>query len=190
MRALEEHEEGHERNRHGGDDQGDDALRDRQRRARKAEHARSTTVLHAHPQALDEVVAVGEPPKLSPAFGDIPNVVGESANEAVGLVDERGDEQSRESDERTEGEDEGHPRRGPSPTEAVTLEPFDERVEREREEERDQKPGENLPRDPDQLEQQHDRDRERQDGKNRRGAEADNALLHWIAAFLPGRTPL
>ncbi len=47
---------------------------------------------HAGPQAFDEVVAVGEPPKLSPAFGDVPNVVGESANEAVRLVDERGDE--------------------------------------------------------------------------------------------------
>ena len=31
-----------------------------------------------------------------------------------------------------------------------------------------------------QLEQQHDRDRERQDGENRRGAEADNALLHAV----------
>ena len=61
-------------------------------------------------------------------------------------------------------------------------------VQRKRKEDRDQDPGENLARDPDDVEQERNRDRDPEHRKDRGGPEADNSLLHVKAASRQRRT--
>jgi len=56
------------------------------------------------------------------------------------------------------------------------LDPADERIEREREEERDHDPREHVACDPDDLERDRNRDRDHQEAEDRAGPQIDNAL--------------
>ena len=87
-----------------------------------------------------------------------------------------------------EHEDDGDARGHAPAREAVALEPLDRRVQREREEDRDQDPGEDLARDPQHLEQQDDPDRDPEQRKDRGRPKADNALLHRSGASRRRRT--
>ena len=65
-------------------------------------------------------------------------------------------------------------RRAPGPP----LDERDERIEREREEDRDQDPGDHVPRDPDDLEQHRDRDDREQDAQQGPRAHLDDPVAH------------
>ena len=177
-RAFEEHEEGHEDDRHGGDDRGDDPLRDRDRGAGEAEHLRRSTGFDRVPDPLRDVVLRLEEAEAPAAMRDVVDVAGERVGEAVHLADERRDEERRQGRDRCESEQQRDGGRRPALLHALSLEPVDGRVEGEREEHRDQDPDDDVPRDPDDLEQQPDGDRDPEDREDRRGPEADDALLH------------
>jgi hypothetical protein len=60
----------------------------------------------------------------------------------------------------------------------VSLQPLDERVDREAEEERDEQPDEHVARNRDEMEECPDDDRQAEDRQNRAHAKADDALGH------------
>ena len=109
---------------------------------------------------------------------DVVDVAGERVGEAVHLADERRDEERRQGRDRCECEQQRDGSRWPALLQALSLEPVDGRVEGERKEHRDQDPDNDVPRDPNDLEQQPDGDRNPEDREDRRGPEADDALLH------------
>ena len=177
-RAFEEHEEGHEDDRHGGDDRGDDPLRDRDRGAGEAEQLRGATRFDGVPNPLGDVVLRLQEAEPTAAMRDVVDVAGERVREAVHLADERRDEERRQGGDRCESEQQRDGGRQPALLHSLSLEPVDGRVEGEREEHRDQDPDDDVPRDPDDLEQQPHGDRNPQDRQDRRGPEPDDALLH------------
>ena len=66
--------------------------------------------------------------------------------------------------------------RGAAVDAAAPLDPADERIEGEREEERDHHPREDVPRDPDHLERDPDGQDDQQDSQDRARTQIDNAL--------------
>ena len=149
---------------------------------------RRSALLDCVPNALGHVVLRLEEPESPAAVGDVVDVIRKCLREPIHLADERRDEEEPEEREAGEHEDGRDPGCKPSAANAVVLEPVDGGVHREREEDRDQNPGENLARDPDELEHEKDPDRDPEQRKDRRGPKADNALLHCAGGLRPRRT--
>src|SRR4029453_6911976 len=89
---------------------------------------------------------------------------------------ERGHEREADRDDEPDREQERHGRGCPTALQAVALEPVARRVEREREKRRDQDPGQDVPRDPDDLQGNRDGDHGRQQRQDRPKPEPDQAL--------------
>ena len=128
------------------------------------------------PDLLLDVVLRFEEAEPAAPVRDVVDVVGGLVHELVHLVDERRNEQEPDRDEESEREQRGHSDGAAALGQAVPLEPVDCRVQREREEERDQHPREDVPGDPDHLEDDRHRDDRRQQGEDRPQPEADQAL--------------
>ena len=94
--------------------------------------------------------------ELAPPPRQVVDVVGDLVHEVVHLVDERRDEHVRDQGERGEHEHVDDPDRPAAPLDPPPVEPVDERVEREREEDCDQDPGEDLLGDQNDLDQDPD----------------------------------
>ena len=134
--------------------------------------------MQAAPHPVHDVVLglqEAEPP--APA-GQVVDVVRDLVDELVRLVDERRDEECGDPDD--PGQDDQVRRTGREATalQAVALEQLDERVHREREEDRDQDPRDHVPRYPDHLEHHADRDHDPEDGEDRSRREVDEPLPH------------
>ena len=80
------------------------------------------------------------------------------------------------------------PDRERAPQAGPVLDERDERIEREREEDRDQDPRDHVPRDPDHLEQDRDRDDREQDPQQGPRANLDDPIAHRGKASLRSRT--
>src|SRR4029078_8883531 len=91
-RALEEHEEREERDRHGADDEVEDALRDRDRGAREPEELPRAAVLDVLLELLDRVVLRLEEAEPPPSLHQVVDITGNGVDEVVDVVDEGGDE--------------------------------------------------------------------------------------------------
>ena len=127
---------------------------------------------------LDDVVLRLEKAEPAPALRHVVDVAGHGVDELVHVVDERRDEQ-RADCRRRRGARAGAPTDAASPGgRAAPLQHLDERVDREREEERDRDPDDHVSRDRDEVEQRPHRDREPEDREDRAHAEADDALGH------------
>src|SRR6266480_5067348 len=150
--ALEEHEEGHEGDRDRGDHDGDYALGDVDRDARDAEDLRRPARLDRLLDPLLDVVLRLEEAEPAASVRDIVDVARELVDELVELVDEGRDDREADRDEERDREQVGERGRPAAARDAVSHEPFDRRVERERQEDRDQNPGQDVPGDPDHLE--------------------------------------
>ncbi len=143
-RPLEQHEEGHEDDRERRDHAGDDALRDGERGPGADRQTSDAAVVDRGLDLLDDVVPGLEEAEPSPPVRQVGDVVGDLAREAVDLVDERRNEGGGEPGDDGEREHEDDACRRSASRHAVRLEPTDGRVEREREEERDQEPAHDV----------------------------------------------
>ena len=125
-----------------------------------------------------------EPP---PLVRQVLDVLRQLVHEAVDLVDERRDEERADADDDRDHDQEREPGGEAAVVDAVPLEELDRRVQRKREEERDDDPREHLARDPHDLEHDGDRDRDPEHGEHGRDPESDQALLH-VAASIAARS--
>src|SRR5205814_7129123 len=129
LRALEQHEEGQKRDRERPDDDRDHALRDRERRARKAEHLRRAALMDRVPDLLRQVVFGLEEAKSALAVADVVDVVGDLAYELAYLVNDRRHEQRSDRGESPEHEDVGDTGSEAAPADSMPLEELDLRVQ-------------------------------------------------------------
>src|SRR5919109_783426 len=174
-RALEQHEERQEDDRHRREHRIHDTPRQRERRPGETEQLRGTAFSERLARLVDEVVLRLQEPEPAAAFGEVVQVVGDLVREVVHLVDQRRDEQpadQRDSDQRG---DEDDPGRDTTPLDA-SLEPVNGGGQRERQEQRDEDPGEDMPRDPEDLQGDERDDEDRDDHENRPGPEMDPAV--------------
>ena len=184
-RAFEEHEEGHEDDRDRAEHDVDDALRDGERGSGEAEDPARAALVHLLAHLLDDVVLGLEEAEPAAAARQVVDVVGGLVDEGVHLVDERRDEQGSQPDDAERDAEVGDPDRGAAAVDAVALEPFDGRVQREREEERDEDPRQHVPRDPDDLEHGRNGEHDPDDGKDGPRRKVDDPLEH--GASINGR---
>src|SRR5207237_7452396 len=80
-RALEQHEEGHERDRHDARDDRDHALRDGEGRGREAEDLVRAVVPQRLPDLLDDVVLRLEEAETAAALREVVHVSGDGVDE-------------------------------------------------------------------------------------------------------------
>ena len=182
---LEQHEERQEDDRHRRRDDRDDALGDRERRAGKPEHLLRAAVLHLLLDLLDDVVLALEEAEPSAPVRQVVDVVRERLDEAVDLVDQLRDERRADRGDHDDRDHVGERDRGPSLEAPATFDPADERIKREREEQRDHDPREHMPSDPDHLERDRDRNRDQQDPQDRAGTQVDHALRRHLTSITP-----
>src|SRR3954454_5636918 len=175
--ALEQHEEGHEEDRHDPRDERDDAARHVERRGRPAGEAAGPVSLDRLLYALDDVVLRLEEPERSAPVREVADVVRRLVDKRVDLVDERRDEQRAEPRDDRDHDQVDDRRGGPAPAESAALERIDGRTEGDRQERRHERPDEHAPRHPD--DPQHDRHAhdEQRDRHHGAGAEGDDALV-------------
>ena len=155
-RPFEQHEDGQEGDRDDADHEGDDAVRDREARIGDAQDPAGATLLDRLPHLVDDLVVVLQEAERASAGRQVLDEVRHGRDELLDLVDERRDEERPERSEGREREQE-HEHRRQAPPQPALLEELDRRVEREREEERDQDPRDDVPR-------------EEEEGDDRRGA--------------------
>ncbi len=109
-----------------------------------------------------------EPPATLREIVDVPR---QGLDEAVDLVDQLRDKRRPDARQHREHEQVGGGDRRPSPQPSAALDEADERIERQREEQRDHDPGEDAAGQPDQLDEDAHADCEREHAKNRARAE-------------------
>jgi hypothetical protein len=122
------------------------------------------------------VLRLQEAEAASP-FRHVVDVARQRLDEVVHLVDERRDERVADRGDRDQGECVRDPRGAGSALHAPAHEPFDRRVERQREKDRDQDPRDHLPRDRDDHKERPGRDHEPDHSEHGAHAEADHAFL-------------
>ena len=117
---------------------------------------------------------------------DVLHVVRELVDELVHLVDQRRDEREPDRDEEGEREEVRERGGGDASLDPVTLEPADRGVQRQGQEDRDHHPGEDVPGDPDDLEDDRDGDDRPQQGQDRPQLEPDDSLRDHRASITRG----
>jgi len=156
----------------------DDALRHRQRRSGEAEDARHPALLDRVLDLLDDLILPLQEAELPLPFREVVHVARDGVREVVHLADERGDERrgDADDDEQREGE---HDRHGGAATlHPAALEAFHGRVERHREEERDEQPDDQVACGGEQSQGEQRRQHEPDHEEDRARREADHALHH------------
>jgi hypothetical protein len=136
-----------------------------------------STVSHGLPDSILEVVAFREATEGTPAFGDIAHVVGELVREPRRLVDQGRDEERTAGHDHADHEQEGDAGSRSSVAQATTLERLDGWIQRHGQEDGDQDPGQDLPRNPRDVEQEEEPERDPEHGEDRRRAKADDPLF-------------
>ena len=88
-------------------------------------------------------------------------------------------------DDRDRDDQVGEPDRGAAPHVPTPLDPGDERIERERQEDRDRHPGEHLAGDPDDLDHDRDAEDEREHAQDGARAQIDDAIASHPTSIAP-----
>ena len=125
---------------------------------------------------LLDVVLRLEEAQPAAAVSDVVDVVRKLVDEVVDLADECRHERVSDRREEDEGEEVRDRRRPAAARDAVALEPFDGRVQRQRQEEGDEYPGEDVAGDPDHLQHHRHGDDRPENGQDRPQPKADQAL--------------
>ena len=110
------------------------------------------------------------------ALGQVVDVVGHVVREVVDLVDERWDEKPADQRDCGQRRDRDHASCR-TPTAELPLQLVDGRIERQRQEERDKDPREDVPRDPEDLQRDEGGDEQADDEQDRARSKVDEALL-------------
>ena len=144
-RPFEQHEDGQEGDRHDADDEGDDTVGDGEARIRDAQNPAGSLLLDRLPHLVDDLVVVLQEAERASAGRQVLDEVRHGRDELLDLVDERRDQERPKPGEggSASRKTSNDARLAPQP---ALLEELDRRVEREREEERDQDPRDDVPR--------------------------------------------
>ena len=187
-RPLEQHEQRQERDRDDGDDGVENALRQREGGVREAEDAAGAALLDRLACPLDDVVLALEEAEPAAPAGEVVDVAGNGVGQVVDLAHEGRHERRGDPDDDEDRADEDdadcRPALHPTPDEEL-----DGRVERHREEERDQQPDDHRARHPDHLEHDRDGEHDPDHGQDRARPEPNDALVEHparIGAALDG----
>ena len=177
-RPFEQHEQGQERDRERRDDRGDDALRDGERGPRDPEHPRGAALGEGLADALGDLVLALEEAEAAAAGRQVLDVAGHGVDEVVHLRDDRRDDRGAERHDPQDRADEDDRDGGSSAGDAALLHPVDRRVQRGREEHRDEDPDQDAARHQDDLDHHDGREDDSEHDEDRARAEADETLLH------------
>ncbi len=177
LRPLEQHEHDEDEDRDGADDDGDDAARDTDGRARIADDPAGAALRDRLPHALDDVVVRLEEADRPAALRQVLDVVGHGIREVADLVDEDRHEGGADRGEQADDAEHRDRDRHAAPTDAAGLQPLDERVEGEREENRDHDPRQHLAGLPEEAQDDERGDDDPEDDEHGPRLEPDDPLL-------------
>ena len=125
---------------------------------------------------VDDLVVVLQEPQRAPSGGQVLDEPRHGVGELLDLADERRDQERTECGEREQREQEDDQGRDSAP-EPAALEELDGGVEREREEERDQDPGDDVPCEEEERDDRRGGEDDPEDDEDRPGTERDEAFL-------------
>ena len=133
-------------------------------------------VPHLLAHLLDDVVLPFEEPEPAAPVCQVVHVIRKGLHEAVHLVDELRHEARADADDHDQHDHVRDADRETATEAGAPLDPADERVEREREEECDHDPRQHVARDPHDLERDPDTQHDQDHAEDRAGGEVDHAL--------------